>query len=746
MKTHNVVLFAAVLGFILFIGLAAAPDKGAYAALSRGDLMSAQALPPADSATTARVSKQYGNIPLQFEANRGQTDQRVKFLSRGQGYSLFLTGKEAVLSLTARGMKGRMQPHPARNAVAEKNVSPPAVVRMSLTGSNPHSDIAGLEELPGRVNYFTGNDPARWRTNVPAYKKVCYQDVYPGIDLIYYGKQGSLEYDFVVNPGGDYKTIKMAFNGVDTLTIASGGDLLLHTPAGMVLLKKPVIYQKIDGLTREIDGSYLLQDKQEVSFRVARYDKTRPLIIDPILAYSTYLGGSGSDAGYEIAVDSSGSAYVTGETSSADFPVSGAYQGDLGDVDAFVTKFDPSGRTLAYSTYLGGGGTDIGYGIAVDSSGSAYVTGWTDSTDFPTQNPYHGSYGAGQYDAFVTKLDASGNALAYSTYLGGNSNDYGVAIAVDPSGYAYVTGETLSTNFPTANAYQVSHNGGGNDAFVTKLDQSGSALAYSTYLGGTDSELGYGIAVDSSGSAYVTGGTSSSTNFPSVNACQTWGGGYSDAFVTKFSPAGNTLAYSTFLGGSGKDLGYGIAVDSSGSAYVTGETLSTNFPTVNAFQGSKGETDPDAFVTKLSLSGNTLTVAYSTYLGGIDWDIGRGIAVDSTGNAYVTGDTSSIDFPTRIPCQRSYGGLDDAFVAKLDPSGSTLAYSTYLGGSAPDYSRGIAVDADGSAYVTGWTWSTDFPTRNAYQESNAGYADAFVTKIRAGNVIPGVLMLLLLTD
>ncbi|MEB2307753.1 MAG: SBBP repeat-containing protein [Candidatus Brocadiaceae bacterium] len=526
-----------------------------------------------------------------------------------------------------------------------------------------------------------------------------------------------------------------------------------------ILQKKPYVYQIIDGKKVEIEGKFRVlsaghgdknrksgansgwnQTKNQTSsflygFTVASYDKRYPLVIDPTLVYSTYLGGSDSDFGFDIAVDGVGNAYVTGETYSSDFPTKDAMYGTrTGGYDVFVTKIDASGASLSYSTYLGGSYTDYGHSIAVDSAGNAYVTGWTRSSDFPTKDAIYGSHTAmygghsgNDYDAFVTKIDASGASLSYSTYLGGSYYDGGYSIAVDSTGNAYVTGRTYSTDFPTKNAIDGSLNGA-SDAFVTKLAASGASLSYSTYLGGSDWDYGSSIAVDGAGNASVTGYTGSS-DFPTKNAIDGSLNGASDAFVTKLDALGASLSYSTYLGGSSFDEGYGIAVDGAGNAYVTGNTGSSDFPTENAMYESFNGGVTDAFVTKLDASGTS--ISFSTYLGGNDSDWGMGIAVDSAGNAYVTGETYSSDFPTANAIDGSLSGRADAFVTKLATSGASLSYSTYLGGSDHDAGHGIAVDSAGNAYVTGVTYSSDFPTANAMYGTNTGSFDAFVAKIDA---------------
>jgi hypothetical protein len=689
------------------------------------------------------VSENYGKLPLHFEANRGQTDKDVRFLSRGPGYSLYLTAGEAVLVLA--------KPNPDAKQDAKAPVKSVAL-RMSLVGAARKLVVSGLDEQPGKANYFIGKDPAKWRTNVPTYAKVRYLNVYPGIDLVYYGNQRQLEYDLVVAPGGDPKKIVLGFKGADKLEIDAQGDLVLHAAGGDLRQHKPVIYQEIDGIRQEIAGSYVRKGTNRVGFQVAVYDRSRPLIIDPVLAYSTYLGGSSHDEGSGIAVDTAGNAYVTGTASSIDFPTTpGAFNppANNGSIEAFVTKLDPSGSTLIYSTYLGGSRDDRGYGIAVDSHGNAYVTGFTISPDFPTTVGAFQTTSRGSAESFVTKLDPTGSALVYSTYLGGTGQDNGAGIAgagiaVDTSGHAYVTGTTASADFPTTTgALQPAFagpgatiDGIGGDAFVTKFDPTGSTLVYSTYLGGSGPDVGSGIAVDADGNAYVTG-RAGSTNFPTTaGAFQPIFGGGADAYITVLNPSGSALVYSTFLGGSNTDSGMGIAVDALDNAYVTGFTNSADFPTtVGTFQSvfSGG----DAFVAKLNPKAlGQQSLVYSTFLGGSNTDSGMGIAVDALGNAYVTGFTFSADFPTTAEAlQPVFGGEQDAFVAKLDSDGAELVFSTYLGGSGLDGGSGIALDPRGNAYVTGSTLTgradNDFPTTaGAFQTTFGGITDAFVAKIR----------------
>jgi hypothetical protein len=677
-----------------------------------------------DPKAQGRLLESYGKLPLSFEVNQGQTDSQVKFVSRGAGYTLFLTGDEAVFSLRkGKGTVGAL--------LASRQLQPTAnaVLRMKLVKANRAARVIGTDELPGKSNYFIGNDPKKWRSNVPIFAKVRYENIYPGIDLVYYGNQRQLEYDFVVTPGADPRRIEFDVRGAEHVRQVEDGDLVLQMSEGEIRWRKPVVYQEREGTRQEIAAHYVINHKGRVQFEVADYDLRSPLFIDPLI-YSTYLGGQLADIGFAIAVDSSGNIYVMGYTYSTNFPTKNALQmANAGGADVFIAQLNPTGSALVYSTYLGGSADEIGFGIALDSSGNAYVTGRTQSFDFPTTpgafQTQCGSCGRTS-NAFATELNHNGSALIYSTYLGGSVDDIGQSIAVDGSGNAYVTGQTASTDFPTKNPLQ-SANAGGYDAFVSQLSPTGSALVYSTYLGGSDNDVGQSIAVDSSGNAYIAGGTTSS-DFPTMNPFQSANGGASDAFVAKLDATGSALVYSTYLGGSGYDQGYGIAVDSSGKAYVTGQTASTDFPTVNPLQPAYGGGAYDAFVAELTSTGSALV--YATYLGGSDYDFGHGIAVDSSGNAYIAGQTASTNFPTKNPFQPAKGGQADAFVAQLNPTGSALGYSTYLGGNDLDLGFGIAVDSSGNAYVTGGTKSTNFPTMNPLQPAyGGGDWDGFVAKI-----------------
>ena len=677
----------------------------------------------------AQMAEVIARLPLSFELNQGQTDSSVKFLSRGPGYSIFVRPEEVVFSL------------PKRNS---------AIIRMQLRGANSHSELTGLSELPGKVNYFAGHDGTGWRTNIPTYAKVRAGSVYTGIDAIYYGNNRQLEYDFEVAPGVDPSVVRLGFDGSEGLSIDSNGDLVVKAAGDEIRLLKPVAYQDVMGSRQDVAAEYVLLDQQNVGFSLGRYNTDAPLVIDPTVVYATYLGGPGTDdAGSDtvdgIAVDGSG-IYVTGFSASTSFPVvNGGYSGTLsGGQDVFVAKLNPSGSQLLYSTYIGGTNDDYGEGIALDPTGNAYVTGHTMSAGFPTTMGAAKVTISGTQDAFLLKLNSTGSGLLYSTYVGGNGDEAAYGIALDAANNAYITGTTTSTTgFSTVGAAQATYGGGTRDAFVAKLNAAGSAFSYVTYIGGSNDEdfvvFGTlvlpcaGIAVDSAtGIAYVVGTTASSAGFPLNNARQgTYGGGGHDAFVAKLNAAGSAFTFSTYLGGAADDLATGVAIDASGNVYLTGATMGA-FPIV---AGGADDTFNagfyDAFVSKLDTTGATLV--YSTYLGGGAVDFGLGIAVDGSNNAYVVGLTQSTNFPTVSPTQGSLAGsLADAFISKVNPTGTALTYSTYFGGTLREFCRDITVVA-GDIYIGGLTVSTDLPTVSPLQNAYAGgNSDGFIVKISQG--------------
>ena len=706
----------------------------------------------------------YSSLPLIFEANQGQSDAAVEFLARGAGYGLFLTNDEAVLAL--------------RRASS----SDAAVVRMKLANANPRAAVVGAQELPGKSNYFIGNDPKKWYRDVPQFARVRYRSVYPGVDLVYYGRQGRLEYDFEVAPGSDPAQIRVRFEGARSLKIAGNGDLQVGQDGAELRLLAPRVYQRYGSEQRAVSARFQILSEREVGFALGDFDRGRELVIDPVLTYSTYLGGSGIESCSTItglvqtpgcpaiAVDSAGSVYVAGSTTSTNFPVTpGAYQGAPASgfkANVFVTKFNTTGSALVYSTYLGGNGLDYTAGIAVDSAGDAYVAGTTTSSNFPTNGvnaPFQGAPLSAGKHVFVSVLASSGSSLFYSTYLSGNGTDIASGIALDPSANIYVTGTTTSTEsetgFPsTIGAFQVA-SAATNQSFLTKLDAATpgtGSLLYSTYFGGSSpsngSVVGGGVAVDTNSNAYITGATTF-TNMPVLNAYQgTLNGGY-DVFVAEFNPtavSGSQLVYSTYLGGAGDDFGYGIAVDSSFYAYVTGATNSTDdfgitqTSGTTAFQGTYGGGPSDAFVAKLgvpctgtSCTTTTVPLTYFTYIGGAATDVGTAIAVDTIGGARVTGWTNSTNFPvvnSRLAQTNYGGGSSDAFVARVDTTATTPTApghnSDYFGGNGTDIGTSMATDSEGAYYLAGETSSTaGFPLLNAFQPALNGPSDAFVSKL-----------------
>lgn len=996
-----------------------------FRATTRATTTASAPAPAVGATTQARLRAAYGEMALRFERNQGQMDERVRFAARGAGYGLWLTDEGALLSL--------------RSSAPEREKPQAAVIRMKLLKANGQALARGAEELPGRSNYFVGNDPRKWRSGVSNYAKVVYSQVYRGVDLVYYGKGGELEYDFKVAAGANPEAIGWRIEGAQRLRLDASGELVIGTAAGEVRQRRPLAYQEEGGKRREVAARYEMRGGNEVSFALGRYDRGKPLVIDPVLSYSTYLGGNSDDVAMAVAADAAGNAYVTGYTFSTDFPTVGGLQHTSpGVFDAFVAKLNPAGTALVYSTYLGGNNGDMGNGIAVDAGGNVYVTGATSSDNFPTANPIQPPFNRGFSDAFVTKLNATGSALVYSTYLGGTKLDEGLSISVDAAGNAYVAGSTHSTDFPTVNPLQPAYGGFTSDGFVAKLNPAGSALVYSTYLGGIGEDTAYAVAADAAGNAYVTGSTSSA-NFPTAAPLQpafhgktffrstnggsnwsslntglpahllvtgiaidptqpsilyagtvdgvykttnggaswsavfntsssalaidpvhpttiysgsagvykstdggaTWAasgnlsqvtntividpqtpstlyagtnsegvykstdggatwlnshssfnrntilalaidpsntatiyaglsgspdfgvykstdGGFSwngplllfgrysinalvidphmpntvyagtefgpgifkttdggttwafasngldsrnvlalaadpvmsntiyagtligvykttdgganwfavnngltsfavqalainsaatlyagtyralDAFVTKINAGGSALVYSTYLGGDNSDGGRGIAADSAGNAYVTGYTLSRNFPVANALKASLNEDHPDLFIAKLNPAGAGLV--YSTYLGGSSDDVAYGMALDAVGNVLVAGQTFSADFPTTDPA-RAYAEGGDAFVTRLSGTGGAIIYSTYLGGHSSqngdgqDQGNGVAVDAQGNIYVAGFTRSADFPvTPGALQSALHDFSDAFVAKIGAFDI------------
>jgi hypothetical protein len=789
--------------------------RGEWAALPLSLLLCACAMalgaPKSASSSKAQAVSAYGRLPLSFEANQGQSSDAGQYLAHGSGYGLSLTAQEAVLTLRKPSAPSAQHPHlnvfgvnPSSASAQGRRIETDGetrtafltdLVRMQVVGADPGSKPVAEGRLPGTVNYIRGQDPLRWHTGITTFERVRYAAVYPGIDLVYYGNQRQLEYDFVVAPGADSDAIRLHFAGASRLGVAGNGDLLIDAPNGQITFHRPDVYQTIGNGKRRVPGTFRLLADNSVGFALGRYDHARPLVIDPVLAYSTYFGGSNAEFVTAVAADANGNAYVTGLTISEDFPLTaGAFQSvnyatpSNAVSTAFISKFNASGTALLYSTYLGGIAVsntlhqqgDYGKAIAVDASGNAYVTGYTYSADFPITS---GAFQKGNQAAnvhlatgFVTKLNATGTGLIYSSYLGGSLLDELTGITIDTSGNAYVAGVSFSADYPTTSGvFQKVNNSAAANGFnlvVSKINPAGSALVYSTYLGGGSSDGGTlgniywtnPIVVDKSGNAYVAGFTTSG-DFPvTAGAYQTTNQGSFNVTVTKLNPTASKLLYSTYLGGNTTSISEGLALDSSGNAYVAGYTSDTDFPvTKGAFQTvNRADTNTsvsstanqNGFLTKLNPTGTALV--YSTYLGGTTGPWGGDqiydLALDASGNAYVTGSAMSADFPvTTNAYQAKNAGAthccdytaytSNGFLTEMNPTGTALVYSTYLGGSGtqnPDGPGGsgdsayaLALGKSGNVYVVGFTTSSNFPvTAGAFEakydtQQNTGFVADF---------------------
>jgi hypothetical protein len=673
--------------------------------------------------------QRYRALPLSFEANHGQVDPEVKFLARGGGYTLFLTSSATVLGLRGEGK------------AAETHW-----VRLVLQGADANAAVSGEQELTTRNNYFVGADSSKWQNGVPTYSKVRYRKIYPGVDLIYHGGQGQLENDFEIDPGADASVVRWNVEGARAIRVDQEGNLVIAAGENNVCLRAPRAYQSENGREREVAVRFTV-DAGVVGFRLGSYNHRDKLIIDPVLTYSTFLGSTGGETAYGVALDTAGNVYVTGVTASTNFPfTAGVFQTTYaGDGDVFVSEFNPSATGLIFSTFLGGTGDDVPAQIVLGSSGNIYLVGSTTSNNFPTTPGVMQTAYAGNQDAFLTEMKSDGSGLVYSTYIGGTGTDFGTAMALDTSGNAYVVGSTNSTDLQTRNPLQLS-NVGQYDAYVTEVSPTG-ALLYCTYLGGALNDYGTGIAVDASGNVILSGYTFS-TDFPTQQAFQSGLAGGSDLFISKFAPGSTALLFSTYLGGASIDRSWAMTTDANGSIYLTGDTQSLNFPvTPNAYQPALTGTD-NPFLTKIDSTGSTLV--FSTYLGGGSTGMASAIAVDAAGNSYLTGTTQSADLPLIDPFQNILGlsgagncgstnlitvigtVCPDAFVAKFGPSGIPV-FASFLGGSGTDAGQGIAVDPSGAIYVVGGTASPNFPVSfGTYQWRYLGVdsnTNAFLTKI-----------------
>jgi uncharacterized protein (TIGR03437 family) len=715
-----------------------------------------------DLIATPNPASAFARMPLSFEGRPG-----AELVARQGSVEVTL----AAGSITTRMLGGGSR---QRAAVTSK-----------LLGADPHVRPEGIDLLAAQANYLLGNDPAKWRSGVPLFGRAIYRGLYPGVDLMFHGDDGAVEYDFVVQPGASVRPIAFEISGASAVRLMPDGALAIATPAGELRWRKPLVYQTIDGIRREIPGCFVRHGRR-ISFSLGAYDRNHTLIIDPTLSYASYFGGSNNDASRGMAVDAAGNIYLTGFALSNNLLVTSgsfqtSYHGGTADAlqggDVFVAKFTAAGA-FAYVTYVGGSQDDVGLAIAVDASGNAYVTGYTDSTNFPTvagsfKTVFQGAGGNKWYgpvgDAFVFKLNPAGSALVYSTYLGGSFDDRGTAIAVDSAGNAYVGGDTMSVNFPVLHAYQATYKGGGGspsfccgdpspfitfgDGFITKLNPAGTGLVFSTYFGGSLDDTVTSLAVDSSGDVYF-GGSTLSTDFPILNAYQGHFGGAAgpnaqpvitagDGYVAKLSSTGSLL-YSTYLGGSSDDTVMGLAIDGSGAVYVAGFTSSANFPVSktaaqptfagpSTITGQRGFVWGNAFAAKLAPTGESLV--YSTFIGGSDDDAGMSIAVDAAGNAYVGGLANSTNFPitSQTALQATFGGTGaaggmlatdpsgDGFLTQISPDGSKFLFSTYYGGEYDDAITSVALDAQGNVYLSGSTVSPNLRvTSNAAQPAFGG--------------------------
>ena len=705
-KSHKVLLVRLILAFVCVTlnlfprvqstnsGLPAGPGG---AAQDRNELM----LP---------AEQTRGSLPVIFEANRGQADDDVRFVGRGAGLGLLLKDNEVVFSLRT-----------PQSLPPDDKLS--GLLTMKLEGANSNPYVLGTDIQEVRANYFIGNDPLKWVRGVETYSRVLYSAVYDGIDLLFYGNDRRLEYDFNVAPGADPKNIQLRFDGIAGVELGSEGALILHTEAGNVRHERPFAFQDRNGSRCEVAASFKQLDNGAIGFEIGAYDASIPLVIDPILVYSTYLGGSADDFARGVVADSAGNLFLTGDSFSSDFLRTATPTNS----DVFIGKLASNGLLLSY-TFFGGGKNDTATALNVDAAGNIYMAGSTQSPDFPIFNSI-GQFLNGNSDAFAVKLTPAGDQFFYSSLVGGSGEETGVSIAADTIGNAYLSGRTSSQDYPTFAPIQPAYGGGASDAFISKIMPDGKSFSYSTFLGGgaAENEGGRsGISIDSAGNAYVVGDTQS-VDFPTSNALRTTKSGSatsSDGFAAKIDPTGTNFIYATYLGGSEDDSAFAIGADKVGNAYVTGRTKSTSFT-------GSGVTRPttatsDAFVAKLNANGSALS--YLTFIGGAPGDeSGNAIVVDSSGNAVIAGSAGE-GVPTTNSVQSFSRGGGDAFVAKLGQNGA-VTFSSYLGGSAEDTAQAVGLDAEGSIYFAGFTSSTDLVTASPLVRENRGGRDILIAKI-----------------
>jgi Beta-propeller repeat len=708
----------------------------------------------------------FEKLPIAFVENRGQEDPRVRYAARGGGFAFYLTPKDVVMSLHK-----------------ETPDAPGTALALRFLGQNPRTRLEATERVSGELNVLRGNDPAGFHTHIARYGAIVYRDLWPRIDLVVRGADGKLKYEFRVRRGGRPGDIRLGYDGAMGVALADDGSLAIHTPVGMLVDDAPIAWQDIDGVRVPVDSHYAVtargtahgrgkaQDARrphdaeasspEIRFTLGSYRADHDLVIDPSLLYATFLGGSSDDVANDMAVDAAGNVYLIGTTLSSDFPTTtGAFDRTFSPIkDVLVTKLNPTGSALVYSTLLGGnatpvpaGGTDefeAGRGIAVDAAGNAYITGQTTSSNFPTTaGAFDRTLNVATFDAtdaWVAKLNPTGSALVYSSFLGGFSLDDALAIAVDASGNAYVAGETTSSDFPTtAGAFDRTINGD-SDTYIVKVNPAGSALVYSTYLGGEFVDLPGAIKVDGAGNATVVGSTRSTTYPTTAGAFDTTPNGMFDLYVTKLNAAGSALVFSTLIGGSDMEGPGDFAVDGAGNLYIAGSTASPTFPTTAGVVKTVRSGGADGFVLKLNATASALV--FSTLLGGNDGDSTSGVALDAAGNLWVAGTTSSLDYPVTPDALSGVhsGGITDAVITQLNPTASAILYSTFYGGTQPDPAGAIALDGNGNVFVMGHTFSPDFPTTpGAFDRLFAGnpsifWGDTFVLKLTTGVTPPSAL-------
>ena len=675
------------------------------------------------AAERARVLDAYGKLPIAFVENQGQTDAGVAYYLHARGHSVYFSASGHALRLT-QGHGEQARAH---------------VVKVDLVDAKAGT-IQGGNRTAGSVSYFRGAR-SEWLSALPMFSTIRYREPWPGIALDYRSAGGKLESVYTVAPHADPARIQLRYSGHQSLRIDAVGNLVYDTSVGPVQESAPVVYQEIDGERIMVSASYALRDANTVAFEVASYDREHALVIDPTLTYSGFIGGIGDDEGFDVDIDSAGNAYVVGYSSSTEttFPVlvGPDLTHNAGSTDAFIAKVSADGTALVYAGYIGGNGQDIARGVAVDAAGNAYIAGYCTSAQwsFPVLVGPGLSHSGGSFDAWVAKVNPEGTALLYAGYIGGSGSDLAFAIDVDADGNAYVAGNTdsPSATFPEVVGPDLGSNGG-QDGFVAKVSADGATLVYAGFIGGSGLDRANAIAVDGQGFAYVTGPTASTeATFPELVGPDLTHNGLDDAYVAKISADGSALIYAGYIGGSGNDRGNGIAVDSLGNAYVTGSAASTEatFPVLEGPDLTHNGGGDDAFITKIGADGSTLI--YSGYIGGSSGDSGNAVAVNAAGAAYVAGSTFSTQasFPVLEGPDLTHNGATDIFVAKVNVAGTALNYAGYIGGNGGDPGRGIAVDNDGNAFVTGTAASSggSFPAVVGPDLTSNGYIDAFVSRV-----------------